>query len=72
MTIYEQRQRAGFRQWPTGPREPGANPLKHEIRINPAAVDRERAWESNLRMEVERPAPYPLSVRLEDDIFQLI
>lgn len=72
MTIYEQRQRAGFRQWPTGPREPGANPLKHEIRIDPAATDRDRARESRLLNEVERPTPYPPAIRLEDDIFQLI
>ncbi len=72
MTIYEQRQRAGFRQWPTGPREPGANPLKHETRIDHAAADRERALESGLRNEVDRLAPFSLSVRLEDDIFQLI
>ena len=72
VTIYEQRQRAGFRQWQTGPREHGANPLKHEVRIDPAAADRERARESTLRIEVERPAPYTLSVRLEDAIFQLI
>lgn len=72
MTIYEQRQRAGYRQWPTTLGEPGTNLLKQDPRIDPNKSDRNRSRESRLRDEAERLEPRWPSVRLENDIFQLV
>jgi hypothetical protein len=72
MTIYEQRQRAGYRQWQTTLGEPGTNLLKQETRIVPQQPDGDRSRKSRLRNEAESLAQRLPSIRLENDIFQLV